>query len=345
MSRNLKKIRKIKSKTKAFNPKIVILGFLIFSVCMTYAYSYFKTQLKIGGKVSVVYSGGNIIPPIDPEDPPIIEPDFEGRLGDFYKDGTIKDGDLVKYIPGSGTIPGVNWIVFGQDSAGNVLLTTDRPVDTEKNFIITTRVWLTYVDDLHALCRNYGSTIQNQNITGRSITLADINRVTGVQTPKFTTYKISDKSDPNDEFSVACWHPDINGEDYWSQSYVEYEYNTYYYDINGEYYSPSTGWETVKVNIKNPDLVFGPSGDYIYYIADTGFYYEWGYASYSIASVIDGIVNNYYCTGSTANEDYYIDDPFDPMAYFGLSQIRPVVVLPYSLDVEITNSVIDFKKE
>lgn len=73
-----------------------------------------------------------------------------------------------------------NWIVFGQTENGDVLITTEEPIETDTSISDTAEGWLDYENTLNEACSVYGSTINGKEIKARSITLDDINKFLGL---------------------------------------------------------------------------------------------------------------------------------------------------------------------
>ena len=105
-------------------------------------------------------------------------------IGEIYDDSMI--GQKVNYSSNGQS----NWIIFGKDESGNVLLTTERPIPNEFELTVGPESWLTYEEDLKQACSGYGGEIKGRTIEARSITMEDINYVTGfeVEELKFDTY-------------------------------------------------------------------------------------------------------------------------------------------------------------
>ena len=103
-------------------------------------------------------------------------------VGEAYDNQLIKIGDPFTYTADTQT----EWIVFGKDENGDVLLTTSTPVEDNKfTLIYNAQHWLSYETDLHTHCANLYSNV-SKGITARSITIEDINRVTGYTEPPLT---------------------------------------------------------------------------------------------------------------------------------------------------------------
>lgn len=75
-------------------------------------------------------------------------------------------------------------IIIGKDEDGSIMLTTSKPIEDGFTLNRTAQAWLTYEEDLKTSCAVYGGTVQGKTITSRSMTLKDVNRVTGFIEPK-----------------------------------------------------------------------------------------------------------------------------------------------------------------
>ena len=67
---------------------------------------------------------------------------FVETIGEIYDDSMI--GQKVNYSSNGQS----NWIIFGKDESGNVLLTTERPIPNEFELTVGPESWLTYKEDL-----------------------------------------------------------------------------------------------------------------------------------------------------------------------------------------------------
>ncbi len=139
---------------------------------------------------------------------------FGMTIGDVYDDSMI--GQKVTYEPNGQN----SWIIFGKDSSGNVLLTTETPIYNGFNLTPGAESWLRYEENLKATCSGYGRTIQGKTVTSRSITMEDINYVTGfdVDSLNFDTYTFGANNNYADK-EVDYWYPslDASANGYWQQ--------------------------------------------------------------------------------------------------------------------------------
>ena len=168
-------------------------------------------------------------------------------LGAVYTDDMI--GQPITYSANGQT----SWIVFGKDTNGNILITTELPIDEAFELYGSAEKWLTYENDLHTACNSYGGTVQGVAVTSRSITMEDINYVAGFTKPTFET------------FTFGSTHG-------WNSETDEWDSN------NVNYYYPSTS-ASANSYWQDPTSVSGTFANdwYCYYCDwDTGEYFYWG---------------------------------------------------------------------
>ena len=183
---------------------------------------------------------------------------FGMTIGNIYDDNLI--GQKVTYESNGQS----NWIIFGKDESGNVLLTTETPIDNGFNLTSGAESWLRYEDNLKATCSGYGKTIQGKTVTSRSITMEDINYVTGfdVDSLNFDTYTFGANNNYADK-EVDYWYPSLGaaGNGYWqepsSTNTKTFENNWYAYgQMDGQLiymYSGEPDGADATSLIKNPD--------------------------------------------------------------------------------------------
>ena len=264
---------------------------------------------------------------------------FGMTIGNIYDDNLI--GQKVTYESNGQS----NWIIFGKDESGNVLLTTETPIDNGFNLTSGAESWLRYEDNLKATCSGYGRTIQGKTVTSRSITMEDINYVTGfdVDSLNFDTYTFGTEQD-YEKKKVNYWYPSLGaaGNGYWqepsSTNTKTFENNWYAYrQMDGQLiYMYSGGQGDATSLIKNPDklkYIFGEDGSYEYLVASRSVSVDSTFADFHVASVGDSGVNtNYYIlcfSGSHGGSD---------LGDNGSLGIRPIVVLPSDIEVEKNES-------
>ena len=144
-------------------------------------------------------------------------------LGEVYTDDMI--GQKLTYSANGQT----SWIVFGKDTSGNILITTELPIENGFNLKGGAEAWLKYESDtdttygLNKACSTYGGTIQGTTVTSRSIKMEDINYVAGLKQKTVTvdgnTYNIQSfdtytfGSDPYNATNKTAnyWYPVLSG--------------------------------------------------------------------------------------------------------------------------------------
>ena len=263
---------------------------------------------------------------------------FGMTIGDIYDDSMI--GQKVAYESNGQS----NWIIFGKDESGNVLLTTETPIDNGFNLTSGAESWLRYEDNLKATCSGYGRTIQGKTVTSRSITMEDINYVTGfdVDSLNFDTYTFGTEQDYENK-KVNYWYPSLGaaGNGYWqepsSTNTKTFENNWYAYgqrdgQLTYMYSGEPDGADATSL-IKNPDklkYIFGEDGSYEYLVASRSVRVDSSGAVFHVANVGDSGV----FAGNYALCDSYCDEGNDDYEDYGSLGIRPIVVLPSDIEVE-----------
>ena len=223
----------------------------------------------------------------------------------------------------------------------NIFLT---PSDNGFNLTSGAESWLRYEDNLKATCSGYGRTIQGKTVTSRSITMEDINYVTGfdVDSLNFDTYTFGTEQDYENK-KVNYWYPSLGaaGNGYWqepsSTNTKTFENNWYAYgQMDGQLiymYSGEPDGADATSLIKNPDklkYIFGEDGSYEYLVASRSVSVDYGSADFNVACVGDSAVfthNFYALCYSDFREGYDLED-------HGSHGIRPIVVLPSDIEVE-----------
>lgn len=284
-----------------------------------------KTQIETEGKLTI----GNY------------EIIFEQEitLGEVYTDDMI--GQKITYSSNGQE----DWIVFGKDASGNILITTELPIDNSYELVGSASNWLTYENDLHTACSGYGATVQGVNVTSRSITMEDINYVAGFTEPTFTEYTFGTTQD-YDNNKVNYYYPSATGTDGWKQPTTENE-TTFTANWYGYYNSWDSGeylyWgedtdgsnidATSLINTERCKYIWGGNteetcyNEYLVASRSVGVYSV--YADFYVAYVGSSEVysSNYRLCSSDASEGYDRGD-------VGTCGVRPIVVLPSSLVVE-----------
>ena len=192
-------------------------------------------------------------------------------LGAVYDSGDLEIGDKLTYSSNGQS----DWIVFGKDTGGNILITTELPIENGFNLKGGAEAWIKYESDtdttygLNYACSGYGGTIQGTTVRSRSIKMEDINYVAGL-TPKtvtvsgntyniqsFDTYTFGNDAYNATNKTANYWYPVLSGgtgptgtgTGFWkapsSENQETFDNNWYDYYCN---------WD---------------SGEYLYYGADT----------------------------------------------------------------------------
>lgn len=108
------------------------------------------------------------------------------EFGSIYTDDMI--GQKINYSANGQT----NWIILGKDGNGNILITTEQPIENGFYLKGGAESWIKYksnTDQVYGLnyaCSGYGKTIQGVQLNSRSISMEDINNLVGLK-PKSVT--------------------------------------------------------------------------------------------------------------------------------------------------------------
>ena len=199
----------------------------------------------------------------------VIEFSTATELGDVYTDDMI--GQKITYTANGQS----EWIVFGKDEAGNILITTKEPVANGFTLQYGVEKWLTYEEDLKNACSGYATQIQGrEDITSRSITLDDINYVTGFEKPDLSSYRYTfGATDGYENKKVNYYYPSLSASStgYWQVPSDENpwtpggEFDPYFYLYSGGqfiYAGPDNDFDGVqlgegKINEENYKYVVG----------------------------------------------------------------------------------------
>ena len=200
-----------------------------------------------------------------------------------------------------------DWIIFGKDENGNILITTKAPVPNGFQLKGTVENWLSYEDDLKEVCSKYVTQIQGRaDIKSRSITMDDINYVTGFKKPDFSNYRYTFAATPNEENRVVnYYYPNLsasstgnwqapNDESPWI---FPEEFDSYFYhQEEGKFIYGGLDGERIlsdgEINENRFKYVVGDSSDYEYVIASRSVDVYSGWASFRISSVGQGYVDS-----------------------------------------------------
>ena len=289
-------------------------------------------------------------------------------LGAVYDSGDLEIGDKLTYSSNGQS----NWIVFGKDTSGNILITTKLPIDNAFTLHGGAEAWLKYESDtdstygLNKACSTYGGTVQGTPVTSRSIKMEDINYVAGLtqktvtadgntyNIQSFDTYTFGTTNNYSAK-KVNYWYPVLSGgtlangtgSGFWKRPTAENETtfpnNWYGYYCNwdsGEYlYS---GVETNGNEISAASV--GLNTDKLKYIwggnSEETCYNEYVVASRSVGVYSDGagfrvanVGGSGVDTGNCGLCDSNSSNANDGDV-IGSYGVRPVVILPSSLLVE-----------
>lgn len=258
-------------------------------------------------------------------------------IGSVYDDSMI--GKKINYSSNGQS----NWIIFGKDENGNVLLTTEDAIENKFTLAGGADKWLSYELDLKTACSDYGNTIQGKNIESRSITMKDINRVTGFQEPTFNTYTFKDQE--NNDYAnkiVNYYHPDASSDTKWSKVTKEYPCDAYYYRLDSDdtikWLYEGSDWNEAECtqNLRNMNYVlknsFGENA--LYVVASRSVFVGSSNVDFYVAAVYGGYVASYGGDLCYSSSDDFYDD-----GYSGSVPVRPVVSLPSDIQVEEDSAV------
>ena len=256
-------------------------------------------------------------------------------VGQAYDDALISIGSKFTYT-GNGI---TDWIVFGKDDEGNVLLTTKNAVTTDPFTLnCDAQHWLSCEDDLNAHCSTAKYGDESKGIRARSITLEDINRVTGYTEPELTNYTFGTEQDYANG-KVDYYYPTTETASaetnaYWKKATNASESKTLTQICSNVHEPYSYGSSSVSNG--TVDLVFGTLIDenydensLYYVVASRAVGVFSSYAGFGVASVYCGGVGSYYCylCGSGSSGAGSSGDASSV-------SVRPIVSLPSDLEVQ-----------
>ena len=262
-------------------------------------------------------------------------------IGEIYSDDMI--GQKMTYTSNGQS----EWIIFGKDNNGNILLTTEEPIEESFYYRSGGERWLKYEDELNEACSVYGTTIKDKEITSRSITMDDINYVTGFDVDKLTfdTYTFGTEQDYANK-KVDYYFPSLDAEDmnYWKKASKPEEAKTfqnnwyaYWYNTSEEkvtYHDANTpDDEDATSLIKNSDnlkYVWGEEMEWEYLVASRAIQVE-NNGCYFFPALVSygGVWLDGYDSMAKSNSTTY--DDYDIEYDYGM---RPIAVLPSDLEVE-----------
>ena len=219
----------------------------------------------------------------------------------------LKIGDVVTNYTSNTQLPeGTEWIYFGEDDEEHKLLTTSKPINGIFSVNGTAQEWLTLENgnsNINTVCAVYKN---NQAITARSMTLEDINRVTGFKEEEheFDRYKFR-SGDINFPFlEVNYWYPSLSeasnaSHPYWKEPTSEVETipcdaYSYYKNGNKIYYSGQDNdyedEEITGINIENLNYILGVNEEFSYCVATHMMSFAGDSMSFIIAGVDEGTI-------------------------------------------------------
>lgn len=237
-----------------------------------------------------------------------------------------------------------NLIVFGKDTSGNVLITTELPIDNAFTLHGGAEAWIKYESDtdstygLNKAYSTYGETIQGTQVYSKSIKMEDINYVAGL-TPKTVTeggntYKI--QSFDTYTFGIDTYNATNKTANYWYP--VESGGTLASGEGSGYWQKPTAGKEKPFQNDWYGYYCDWNSGECSYWGVETN-------ANPISASTVGLNTDRLkYIWGGNTQETYYNEylvasrsvDVSSDRAYFDVGSygVRPVVELPSGLIVE-----------
>ena len=257
---------------------------------------------------------------------------------------TLQIGDVITNYTSNTALPsGVNWIYFGTDGT-NQYLTTSQPISDACTIHSTAEGWVKLEDTLNAACSMY---IGEGATKARSITLADISRVTGfskVESSAYTTYYFrSGGNDPEHNQYNLCY-PSGTSSEYWksptstSESFVTPDYS---YSDASDWHGPRVtctilGVEHVNdeitdnINVENLTYVVGDSVEFNYAVATPSMWVYNNRAWFSYAFV--GYRTVYSSGDSTVSgdSDAVHDYTWNGGSASNTESVRPIIELPSS---------------
>ena len=268
-------------------------------------------------------------------------------LGDVYQEMI---GKKVTYEANGQS----EWIVLGEDTEkpGNILITTKTAVADGFTLNGTAAAWLSYVEDLHTACSGYGGTIQGIDVESRSITMEDINKVTGFTKPTFETYTFgttpnfankavnylypkegSTWTDADSKVWTSWKQPSAENEITFDCDAYFYNDTQYMYVQGGEQQTIST---TEHIDASKGDIIWGTENELIYLVASRSVrVYSFG-AEFCMALVGGGRADAYCEILCSSLADYCFEG-----GSMGRGPVRPVVSLPSSIQVTVVNGEYD----
>ena len=239
-----------------------------------------------------------------------------------------------------------------------MLITTESPIYNGFELNCSAKAWLTIEEDLNTACSGYGGTIQGKTVTSRSITLDDINYVAGITKPTsdaYGTYTFGTIQD-YDNKKVNYYYPSLDASEngYWKQPTTENEITfqnesyDYRYDWSKKEYlykGVDTDWELIPATdiIGKPEnckYIWGGNSEDTcfdqYLIATRVVAIQDWIAGFDVVRVNASSVLVGFYNMCESDEGSGWD-----LNYNGERAVRPVVVLPSSIEVKESNGIYD----
>ena len=247
-----------------------------------------------------------------------------------------------------------NWIVFGKDINGNILITTELPIDGSYDLERGAHAWLSYEQDLHTICSAYAGNIQGVDVIARSITMEDINFVAGFNKPNLGTVTLGTIQNGGSE-AISYYYPNIsdtsvNNWENPANKAKTFEINEYAYYTNWNdgvtyYYGADTDNKEIlatekNINLNNLQYIWGGNTK------------ETAYNEYAVASKSVEVKNTkqgtqiWFLTARVGDSEAHADCliPCRSTTTSGDDRgggvistlgVRPIVVLPDYLEVKV----------
>lgn len=175
----------------------------------------------------------------------------------------------------------------------------------------------------------YGGEVQGKTVTSRSIKLEDINNITKVETPEKENVTFGMESDAENH-KYSLYFPSLDAEGYW-QSPQNGSATFYCYTDQCGYYRNE--YEEMPLNISKS--VFGDNNDFSYLLQDKSILVDNNIADFSVAVIDEGYLTSHWyayyygiCYSNATKGTNY-----DTITKY-ISNIRPIVILPSSIQVE-----------